>query len=473
MTGIKNGLTLNGGTVSSRGLTYPDQWGNLFLLSNITAGGAATSTIASEINLSGNRTITVDTGSTLNVTGKINAWNVPRSGITKEGTGTLVLSGANGYNGVTDITAGTLVAANSSALGESGWSRDNMTWVRDGATLALQGGVSIPDHMHVFGAGVGGLGAIRSLSGNNALTMNNGNSGSGPGYSIDCNTTIGVDADTLRSPGSTRRRFLRHHQGRRRHAETHPGEQLHRRDDGQRGYAGAGPRSGASEQHLAERGDFRCNGHIQYVHAWRVEWFGQFVLAEQWLNCSGVALRSAITIPARHIPASPAAQEVVWSRSAAAHSPSPATTAIAEPPPSREARSNSMPGPARLAISPTAAASLVFNGSSVVTGGTLHFQSFNPQLTISGNADVTLTGGITHQPSIPAILTMPPTTPSPAAPCIPHRSPVRPSHGTRPGRPCTLTAPGSSPPGQPGFHHDHRLGPYQHYQPALHQRSHL
>ena len=30
VTGIKNGLTLNGGTVSSRGLTYPDPWGNLF-----------------------------------------------------------------------------------------------------------------------------------------------------------------------------------------------------------------------------------------------------------------------------------------------------------------------------------------------------------------------------------------------------------------------------------------------------------
>ena len=106
----------------------------------------------------------VGTGSTLNVTGKINAWNVPRSGITKEGTGTLVLSGANGYNGVTEITAGTLVAANSSALGESGWSGDNMTWVRDGATLALQGGVSIPDHMHVFGTGVGGLGSARSAA---------------------------------------------------------------------------------------------------------------------------------------------------------------------------------------------------------------------------------------------------------------------------------------------------------------------
>ena len=46
------------------------------------------------------------------------------------------------------------------------------------------------------------------------------------------------------------------------------------------------------------------------------------------------------------------------------------------------------------------AASLVFSGNSVVTGGTLHFQSFKPTLTISENADVTLAGGITHQPSV-------------------------------------------------------------------------
>ena len=45
------------------------------------------------------------------------------------------------------------------------------------------------------------------------------------------------------------------------------------------------------------------------------------------------------------------------------------------------------------------AASLVFSGNSVVTGGTLHFQSFKPKLTISENADVTLTGGITHRVS--------------------------------------------------------------------------
>ena len=57
-----------------------------------------------------------------------------------------------------------------------------------GATLALQGSITGNVHMHIAGAGVGGLGAIRSLSGNNALT---------PNFALDGNSTFGVEADTL------------------------------------------------------------------------------------------------------------------------------------------------------------------------------------------------------------------------------------------------------------------------------------
>jgi hypothetical protein len=48
---------------------------------------------------------------------------------------------------------------------------------------------------------VGGQGALRSLSGNNALTLTYGGSGSGPGFCFDGNTTVGVDADTLTVTG--------------------------------------------------------------------------------------------------------------------------------------------------------------------------------------------------------------------------------------------------------------------------------
>ena len=123
------------------------------------------------------------------------------SNLVKAGAGTMVLSGSNSYDGITDIVGGMLTAAHSSALGAGGWSGANMTWIRNGATLALQGGISLGEHLHLLGTGVGGQGALRSLSGNNALTLTNGGSGSGPGFCFDGDTTVGVDADTLTVTG--------------------------------------------------------------------------------------------------------------------------------------------------------------------------------------------------------------------------------------------------------------------------------
>ena len=76
-----------------------------------------------------------------------------------------------------------------------------MTWIRNGATLALQGGISLDEHLHLLGSGVDGQGALRSVSGNNALTLTFGGSGSGPGFCFDGDTTVGVDADTLSITG--------------------------------------------------------------------------------------------------------------------------------------------------------------------------------------------------------------------------------------------------------------------------------
>jgi fibronectin-binding autotransporter adhesin len=108
--------------------------------------------------------------------------------VSKEGIGTWVLAGAGNYLGVTDVKAGTLVAANSAALGTGGLNGATMTWIRNGATLALQGDITAFEHLHVVGTGVGGQGAIRNLAGANALTMTIG---------LDGDTTVGVDAGTL------------------------------------------------------------------------------------------------------------------------------------------------------------------------------------------------------------------------------------------------------------------------------------
>jgi autotransporter-associated beta strand protein len=117
VTQIKNGLVLNGGTVSSRGNTYGfgnDTWGNLVLSSDISAGNSSSSTISSEIRLEGNRTISVGSGSNLTISGGVAISSLGGSpGITKTGDGILTLSGANSYNAATNINGGTLILQNS------------------------------------------------------------------------------------------------------------------------------------------------------------------------------------------------------------------------------------------------------------------------------------------------------------------------------------------------------------------------
>ncbi len=424
VTGIKNGLTLNGGTVSSRGLGYDGSWGNLFLLSNITAGGTVTSTITSQINLSGNRTITVsEKNGTLNVIGKINAWNSGGAGITKSGTGTLVLSGANGYTGVTEIEKGTLVAANNSALGESGWSGANMTWVRDGATLALQDGVSLADHMHVFGAGVDGLGAIRSLSGSNALTMTYNNSGSGPGFSIDSNTTVGVDADTLtltgfyESGGSFGITKVGNGTLKLTQASTYTGSTT----------VSAGTVVLAHElalqnSTLLSAVTFDATVTSNAFTLGGLSGSANLSLLNNDLTPAAVALRvgnnNASTTYSGILSGTGSGLVKIGSGTLTLtgnNSYSGATSiqgGTLEFNAGTSTIGNITNSGANLTFSggsvvtsgniTNSFGNITFSGSSVVTSGTLHFQGANPnpQLTISGNADVTLTGGITHQPSV-------------------------------------------------------------------------
>ena len=204
--GFANGITnffLGGGSVT--GGANDDTRGALFLFNGneqITAGGGVVSTIGVSIGLNGNNnSITVDAGSRLELTNVLKRGafdSAGRGGFVKNGGGTLLLSGANSYDGVTDIAAGTLIAASNTAIGAGGHSGETMSYIRDGATLALQGGVSLDEHFHVWGSGVGGLGAVRSLSGNNALTNS---PGGGPGFALRTNTVVGVDADTLTVSG--------------------------------------------------------------------------------------------------------------------------------------------------------------------------------------------------------------------------------------------------------------------------------
>jgi len=84
--------------------------------------------------------------------------------LTKIGSGSLTLDGANGHSGLTTVSSGALVVANSAALGTA----DAGTVVGSGGSLRLQGGISVADEsLFLSGFGPGGLGALQNISGDN------------------------------------------------------------------------------------------------------------------------------------------------------------------------------------------------------------------------------------------------------------------------------------------------------------------
>jgi autotransporter-associated beta strand protein len=136
----------------------------------------------------GNATISVNKGATLDQRGTVEA-----SGLTKEGEGTLVLSGVHRCPGTAVVNQGVLSLKRSSALaGTVG------VTVANNAELDLSGGISIGNiQLTLHGSGTSGGGALRSIDGVNIST--------GPFILADHQTTIGVDSGSLElygAPGS-------------------------------------------------------------------------------------------------------------------------------------------------------------------------------------------------------------------------------------------------------------------------------
>jgi autotransporter-associated beta strand protein len=175
--GFANGATnliLNGALVTGG----PNDFrGDLFLWNGnqqITAGGAASSTIASMIGVTGNNnTITVEADSTLNLTGGIknSDWYGNGSspgGFIKAGSGTLNLTSGS-YTGATEITGGTLT------LQDAAFSSAPRSYsIASGAVLQLTGDM-------------GFAGGTTTLSGNGTLRVTGGTlaNGTGPGRNIN------------------------------------------------------------------------------------------------------------------------------------------------------------------------------------------------------------------------------------------------------------------------------------------------
>ncbi|WP_396274878.1 beta strand repeat-containing protein, partial [Hyphomonas sp.] len=116
----------------------------------VNTGAPTGSAISAPVILGANNTWTVtDAATTLTVSGAVSETGGVRT-LAKAGAGTLVLSGANSYGGLTTVSAGVLRAANNSALGTGG-----VTLSASGAVLELANGVSITNTPLTFASATG------------------------------------------------------------------------------------------------------------------------------------------------------------------------------------------------------------------------------------------------------------------------------------------------------------------------------
>ncbi|MDZ3832789.1 MAG: autotransporter-associated beta strand repeat-containing protein [Sphingopyxis sp.] len=100
-------------------------------------------------------------------TGRVTA-NAAISGVaslTKNGTGTLTLAGANSHTGITNIQSGVLNVRHGAALGATAAG----TNIASGAALEIEGSINLSEAVTVGGGGVSNGGAIRNRSGVNSL----------------------------------------------------------------------------------------------------------------------------------------------------------------------------------------------------------------------------------------------------------------------------------------------------------------
>lgn len=103
--------------------------------------------------------------------------------LTKTGAGVFYLYGANTYTGTTNVNAGSLVAANNTALGTNGGG----TVVANGASLVLQNNVTVTgEALSITGTGNGGFGALQSSG------------ASGPGNATNSWAVVGAPPTPVR-----------------------------------------------------------------------------------------------------------------------------------------------------------------------------------------------------------------------------------------------------------------------------------
>lgn len=159
----------------------------------LTLGGVVdTANLVGTTGILGTSAVTVDGAGDLEIAGRLTG----QGSLEKAGSGTLFLTGANDYAGITRVTQGVINVQNATGLGLD----TAGTMVATGAALQVQGDISVNEPLSISEAGIGfgdgidtthpvGLGALRSISGANVWT--------GGIELIGGNNLIGVDAGSL------------------------------------------------------------------------------------------------------------------------------------------------------------------------------------------------------------------------------------------------------------------------------------
>ncbi|NBW85516.1 MAG: hypothetical protein EBR23_01460, partial [Planctomycetia bacterium] len=135
-----------GATITSLRFNVPEQRSIALGGNTLTTGGVLVTSVDQASQITGGTLrgpagadlVVIQNGVQPFTIGAAIADNATATGLTKSGTGTLVLSGSNTYTGMTSLNAGTLTVQNGSALPDA-----SATFVAEGATLALSASETI------------------------------------------------------------------------------------------------------------------------------------------------------------------------------------------------------------------------------------------------------------------------------------------------------------------------------------------
>jgi fibronectin-binding autotransporter adhesin len=179
------GVSSDGGLLS---LSGNNTWGGAIVLD----GTSRINTNADTLTLSGSTLNMATNALTFGGAGNTDISKVITSSsagnLTKDGNGTLFLSGNNTYSGNTLITQGIVNISNDFALGGGA----GTTTITSGAVLQTQGGITSGEVISLSGTGLSSTGAIRNMSGNNTLAG---------AVTMTGTTRINSDAGTLTLSG--------------------------------------------------------------------------------------------------------------------------------------------------------------------------------------------------------------------------------------------------------------------------------